>query len=320
MTGVSVIVPSYNYARFLDARLRSVVNQTFEDIEVIVIDDASTDNSREVIDRYLDDRRVRAIFCESNSGSVYQRWNEAASLARGRYLWFAGADDYCEDTLLEQLVLSLDAHPSSGIGFVQSWIVDESDSKLFLAPDWSETRTRDGREAMRDLVLDTTIANASAVVIRSELFRRVGGFNPRFRLAADWRFYIDVLSLSNLDYVAAPLNFCRVHPRTVSIIARRSGAETAERYRVLQDFWNRYAELIDLKEQALTREAERALINAANAVRLGAFRTAFRILTCGTNFDRRHKRRLLMALPALAATIAGKAGLDTRPSLSGLRS
>jgi glycosyltransferase involved in cell wall biosynthesis len=306
VVSVSVIVPSYNYGRFLDARLRSIVDQTFDDIEVIVIDDGSTDNSREVIERYLGDSRLRAIFCDVNSGSVYRRWNEAAAGATGRYLWFAGADDYCETTLLQALVSSLDAHPSSGIAFVQSWIIDENGSRLFLAPQWPDTRTYPGHEAMGKLVLDTTIANASAVLIRSDLFRKAGGFDMRFKLAADWHLYVDILSRSNLDYVANPLNFCRIHPKTASINARRSGAETAERYRVLQDFWNRHSELVYLREEALTREAERALINAANAVRRGAVQAAIQILKCGADFDRRHKQRLLTALPALATEIAKK--------------
>lgn len=300
---VSVIVPSYNYERFLDARLQSIVDQTYQDLEVIVIDDASTDDSRSVIERYSHDPRVRAIYCEANSGSVYQRWNEAALMARGRYLWFAGADDYCTPDLLEELLKCFEGQPTVGIAFAQSWFVDERGNRLFLAPTWTRSLTMSGAQAIRKLVLDTTIANASAVVVRADLYREVGGFDTRFRLAADWRFYVDVLARSNLAYVAKPLNFCRIHPTTVSVIARRGGAEALERYRLLEDFWNRYSSLIDLRDEALDREAERCLLHAANALRFGEFRAAVRILSGGAAFDRRHNRRLLRALPSLSEAI-----------------
>lgn len=303
MITVSVIVPSYNYGRFLDARLRSIVDQTYEHMEVIVIDDASTDDSRSVIESFSRDPRVRAIYCDANSGSVYQRWNDAALIARGRYLWFAGADDYCATNLLEELLPCLEEQPTVGIAFAQSWIVDESGKRLFLAPPWTGSGILSGAQAIRRLVLDTTIANASAVVVRADLYREVGGFDTRFHLAADWRFYVDVLARSNLAYVAKPLNFCRTHPATVSVVARRGGAESLERYRILEDFWNRYSSLSDLRDEALDREAERCVLHAANALRRGAFSAALKILSSGADFDRRHKRRLLHALPSLTGAI-----------------
>jgi glycosyltransferase involved in cell wall biosynthesis len=299
MVTVSVIVPSYNYGRFLAARLQSILEQTYQHIEVIVIDDASTDDSRAVIDTFSRDPRVRAIYCDSNSGSVYQRWNEAALVAGGRYLWFAGADDYCELNLLEELLQWFDRQPTVGIAFARSWMITESGKRLVLAPTWTRTGFYSGGRAMRRLVLDTTIATASAVAVRADLYREVGGFDTRFPLAADWRFYVDVLARSDLAYVAKPLNFCRVHPATVSVVARRSGAESLERYRVLEDLWNRYPSLRDLRDEALDREAERCLLHAANTFRRGSFNAALRILSSGAGFDQRHTQRLLRALPSL---------------------
>lgn len=303
---MSVIVPSYNYARYLDARLRSVLDQTYGNIEVIVIDDASTDDSRSVIDTFSGDPRVRAILCDVNSGSVYQRWNDAASTARGRYLWFAGADDYCELNLLEELLPYLENGPTVGIAFAQSWIVSETGKRLFLAPRWTRGGILPGDQAIRTLMLDTTIANASAVVVRADLYRKVGGFDTRFPLAADWRFYVDVLARSDLAYVAKPLNFCRMHSATVSVVARRSGAEAVERHRLLEEFWNRYSSVSDLRGEALDREAERCLILAANALRHGAFTTTLRILGAGAGYDRQHNLRLVRALPHFLGSVCRK--------------
>src|SRR5262249_37278880 len=99
MPKVSVILPSYNYARYLPERIESSLAQTVGDFELIIIDDASTDDSRAVIARYADPR-IRTILCDVNGGHAYRRWNDAAREARGEFLLFAGADDTCEPTML----------------------------------------------------------------------------------------------------------------------------------------------------------------------------------------------------------------------------
>lgn len=303
---VSVVVPSYNYGHFIAQRLRSILDQTYQDFEVIVIDDGSTDSSAEVIAKFESDPRVRAIYCEQNSGSVYQRWNEGAALARGRYLWFAGADDYCEENLLEELVGPMDTETSVGIAFTQSWMVDGQGKRRFRAPVWNRTGTRRGAQARQLLLLDTTIANASGVLLRTDIFRDVGGFDLSFRLAADWKLYLDVLSKSDLFYVSEPLNYCRMHSSTVSIQARRSGSEAVERYRLVSEVCNQCSDLHELKSLAFDREAQRCLINAANSFRKGSIRPALRILSAGSKWDDRHAQRMLKHIPSLATAIKTK--------------
>jgi glycosyltransferase involved in cell wall biosynthesis len=100
MPKISIVLPNYNYARYLDERIQSLLNQTYQDFELIIVDDASTDNSLETIDKYIADPRVKTIFYPNNSGSVYQRWNDGAEIATGEYLIFAGADDSCHPTSL----------------------------------------------------------------------------------------------------------------------------------------------------------------------------------------------------------------------------
>src|SRR5690349_24094801 len=116
---VSVVVPNYNYARFLDLRIRSLLNQTFTDFELIIADDGSTDGSQDVIRKYTGDPRVKPVFYTKNSGLIYQRWNDGAALARGEYLIFPGSDDSAEPTLLERLVKVLDENPSVGLAYAQ---------------------------------------------------------------------------------------------------------------------------------------------------------------------------------------------------------
>src|ERR1017187_1910144 len=112
MPTVSVIIPNYNHARFLRRRIDSVLQQTFQDFEVILLDDCSTDDSRSILSKYADDPRVRIEFNEKNSGSPFKQWNKGVRLAQGSYVWIAESDDYAAERLLERLVAVLDADPT----------------------------------------------------------------------------------------------------------------------------------------------------------------------------------------------------------------
>src|SRR5437868_456309 len=91
---VSVVVPNYNHARFLRKRIDSVLGQTYQDFELILMDDCSTDESRSIIEEYAREARIRIELNEENSGSTFKQWNKGVRLARGEYVWIAESDDY----------------------------------------------------------------------------------------------------------------------------------------------------------------------------------------------------------------------------------
>src|SRR5882757_9671482 len=123
MPAVSVIVPNYNHARFLRRRIDTILGQTFLDFELILLDDCSTDNSRDILTAYADDSRVRIEFNATNSGSTFKQWNKGVRLAQGKYVWIAESDDYADERLLEKLVARLDAEPSAVFAQCRSWRV-----------------------------------------------------------------------------------------------------------------------------------------------------------------------------------------------------
>lgn len=87
---VSVIVPNYNYSRYLNSRIDSILAQTFSDYELILLDDASTDDSAQVLEQYRDNEHVtHLIVNEKNSGSPFVQWKRGMELARGKYIWIA---------------------------------------------------------------------------------------------------------------------------------------------------------------------------------------------------------------------------------------
>ena len=247
---VSVVLPNYNYEAYLDQRIGGLLSQTFSDFELIILDDASPDNSRSVIEKYASDPRVRLQFFEKNSGSTYQRWADGAKLARGEYLLFAGADDDCAPTMLERLCEKMDANPKIGIAYCQSQIIDENGNARGTALDflegedfpavdkarWQTDFSGDGREECRRfLVCQNTSPNASGALLRRSVYEAVGGLDLSLRLAADWLLWAQMLLRSDIAFVAEPLNFYRIHTRSVTSNTRKSGVEAEENYRVVRE-------------------------------------------------------------------------------------
>lgn len=102
---VSVIVPSYNHAEYLRLRLDSILDQTYRDFEVIILDDCSSDDSRDVIESYRGNPAVsHIVYNQINSGSPFHQWKKGMQLACGELVWIAESDDCCETGLLERLV------------------------------------------------------------------------------------------------------------------------------------------------------------------------------------------------------------------------
>src|SRR6266852_6763107 len=111
MHKVSVIVPNYNHSRYIGQRIESVLNQTYPDFELLILDDMSPDNSREIIERYRQNPRVRIEYNDRNSGNTYLQWQKGIALTSSEYIWIAESDDYADSGLLSCLIARLDAHP-----------------------------------------------------------------------------------------------------------------------------------------------------------------------------------------------------------------
>lgn len=240
MPGVSVIVPNYNHAPYLPERLASVLDQTYRDFEVILLDDASTDDSRTVIESYRREPRVTIHLNEQNSGSTYRQWNRGLGLATGRYVWIAESDDACAPELLATLVAELERHPRAAIAACQSYTLSaDGDRVLFPGhrPDpgnlWGASFVMDGPTlARREFLFANGIPNASCAVFRRDLAQEIGGADESYRLRGDRKFWIELLLRGDFVWVGQPLNYFRTHATTVRARSRRSGVEALEHYRL----------------------------------------------------------------------------------------
>jgi glycosyltransferase involved in cell wall biosynthesis len=225
MPKVSILVPNYNYARFLDQRLGSIERQTYRDFEVILLDDASTDDSVRILKRFAREHDCQLVCNEHNSGNAFKQWNKGLKLATGQYVWIAEADDYADERFLETLVGRLKQNPECGLAYCNSSAVDAGGHIIDLVRPtmydvdltrWQRDFVGSGREeCIRYLIRENTIQNASAVVFKRELCNVVGVADESLKLAADWKFWASLLCVSDLAFVAAPLNCFRTHGSSV---------------------------------------------------------------------------------------------------------
>jgi glycosyltransferase involved in cell wall biosynthesis len=249
MPTVSVIVPNYNHARYLRQRIESVLGQTYQDFEVILLDDCSADDSRSVLSEYAKDPRVRIEFNEKNSGSTFKQWNKGVRLASGEYVWIAESDDYADAHLLERLVPLLDAEPTAVLAYCRSWRI-LADGRVDGFVDyyytdmhpqrWTADYWADGREECRNyLAQRNTIPNASAVLFRKEVYERVGGADESLVLCADWKLWVEMALKGRIAYLGEPLNYYRFHDGSVRAKSDRLGVWPIEYLEVIRWFFQR---------------------------------------------------------------------------------
>lgn len=241
---VSAVVPNYNHARYLKQRLDSILHQTRQDIELLYLDDASTDDSNLVAQQFTSDPRVRVILNQRNSGSPFLQWNKGVSEARGKYVWIAEADDYAQPNILERLSAVLDSSPNVGLAYCQSVAVDADAQVLNDGTDWTNDLNSDRwrapyinrgvDECQKYLSIKNTIPNASAVIFRRNLYAKAAIENTTFRFCGDWYTWVTILLQSDVAFLPDPLNCFRRHSTSASA-ARGSGLQLVEEsYRVVE--------------------------------------------------------------------------------------
>jgi glycosyltransferase involved in cell wall biosynthesis len=251
MPTVSVVIPNYNHARYLAQRIESVLRQSYQDFEVILLDDASTDDSRAVLSQYASDPRVRLEFNEVNSGTPFKQWNKGVSLARGKYVWIAESDDYADQKLLEALVAVLDRETAVAFAYCRSWHVtaddeikgygdwylDNVDPRL-----WKSDFCLDGREFCRKyLTQSPVVCNASAVLFRKGAYEKAGGADESLRLCGDWKVWAALALVGDVAFISQPLNYFRYHATSVRGATVRSATDIMEKLQVIRWILDRAA-------------------------------------------------------------------------------
>lgn len=263
---VSVIIPNYNYGNFLTQRIDSVLSQTYPIFELIILDDASTDNSCEVIENYLEKvEGINKVFVknESNSGCVFKQWKKGFELATGDVVWIAEADDLSDCHFLETVIKGFD-NEKTVISCCESSLIDEmgkvtSKTATYLydyckTGDWKKDYTSSGeQEIIRHLSGTNTILNVSAVLWKNQDYSDILAKATEYKVAGDWFIYYNVLKQGDFAWFSKPLNYFRKHSKSVSTIVKAE-LEFAEICRIQNMINNEYnLSEIYLKRQKIRR-------------------------------------------------------------------
>jgi glycosyltransferase involved in cell wall biosynthesis len=205
---VSVVIATYNMARFLPLALRSALGQSYDNIEALVIDDGSRDDTQAVMAPFRSDHRVRYIF-QQNGGQASAK-NHGIRMAQGEYVAFLDADDmWVPDKLERQMPLFL---RSSAVGIVYSRFayIDEAGSELRIE-DYELFRGR----VSGPLLIRNFIGFGTSVV-RKECFDRLGGFDESIGMGIDYDLWLRLSTQYEFDYVDRPLLRYREWPGQMS--------------------------------------------------------------------------------------------------------
>jgi len=243
MPKVSVIVPNYNYRRYLARRIDSIITQTYQDVEIILLDDSSTDGSQELLRQYETHPLVsKALFNRKNSGSPFAQWARGLALAKGEYIWIAESDDDCKSNFLEIMVKVLDEHPTAAFAASGSLLVDEAELPLAKDYDgWKEDGSihlyHSKSYIKQKLLWHNTVYNASMVLFRRAAYEKIRPDFSKMRYCADWLFWIEMALRGDVVEVRRKLNYFRQHQKRVTVQSNGTKAQLHEKITIASFLW-----------------------------------------------------------------------------------
>jgi GT2 family glycosyltransferase len=222
---LSVILPTYNGAAFLPKALESVRAQGDAGLELIAVDDGSTDATIEILDEYATGLPLR-IERRPRSGNWVAGTNHGLSLAHGKYVCFLHQDDVWAENRVSVLRAAVETAPDAALVVHPSWFVDSTGRKLGLWRCPLPEGKLDGQLVMERLIIQNFLA-IPAPIFRRELVLQNGGMDESLWYTADWDLWLALARIGPVVHVPRPLASFRVH--TSSQTSQRTGDESAMR-------------------------------------------------------------------------------------------
>lgn len=218
MPEISVIVPSYNHAAYVGDAVKSVLSQSFRDLELIVVDDGSKDNSLKILSEFTDPR-LRVI-AQTNQGA-HAAINRGIKSSTGKYIAILNSDDVFHPLRLEKMLTVLKSDSQIGLTGSYIEIIDQSGNTLGIkhgykdAPPWnldnSEKSFRTTGRLHKIILTENYLSTTSNFVFPRETLNRIGDFQP-LRYVHDWDFVLRIARWSKISLLPEVLLQYRVHP------------------------------------------------------------------------------------------------------------
>ncbi len=239
---VAIVIPNFNHERYIKRRIDSVLNQSIKDIDLILLDDCSTDDSMSVIQQYKGDPAVRIHRNRKNSGSPFNQWRKGVSLASSEVVWIAESDDDCDSNFLEALLPEFDDELVQ-LAVGRTEIIDEHGKRVTGALQnyykrahpslFDKSYKQDGaKEVDRSISAICTYVNGSGLLMRRKPLAEELECVREFRMCGDWRIYLGLLRRGKVSFRADAESYFRRHQK--SVVHNLEGTETyfRERYEI----------------------------------------------------------------------------------------
>ncbi|MFP5229773.1 MAG: glycosyltransferase family 2 protein [Acidobacteriota bacterium] len=211
---VTVVMAVYNAAQFLEEAIASILSQSWRDFELIVVDDASTDGSSALLDRF-DDPRIRVIHHTSNQGASLSR-NDALAAARGEFIAIMDADDVCAPNRLQRQIEYLEAHPAAGlVGCAVYDNIDATGAVLYTS------RLPEDNETIQRSIQRRWCFLHSSIVFRRSLGAAAGGYRAAFEPAEDHDFVLRILERTEAHNLSEPLVTYRLNHNGLTVVGHQ---------------------------------------------------------------------------------------------------
>jgi glycosyltransferase involved in cell wall biosynthesis len=227
---VSICIPSYNSALFIEQTLKSVLNQSYKNIEVIVVDDLSKDDTVGKV-KLVDDKRIKLFVNETNLG-VSQNWNRSIELASGEYIKIMGADDLLEPTCIEEQ-LNVFLHNKNNIVLVTSYknVINQNNKHILYKKTFNTSLIK-GSTALKLSAIDGTnlIGEPVAGLFKKTDFIKVGKYNSIFLYLIDMDLWKRLFTLGDLYVIHKPLYSFRISKSSLSSLLKSSQISEFNRF------------------------------------------------------------------------------------------
>jgi len=196
---VSVIIPTYNRKDLLERAIKSVLSQTFQDWELIIVDDGSTDETRDLVENFQRvDPRIKYIW-QNNSGAPAKPRNVGILNSSGEYIAFLDHDDEWLPIKLEKQLIMLESLPEVAFVSCNVIVLSPKKNEFIVSPKYK------GEKFVKKILEKNLILTASSVVIKRWVFEKVGLFDENFKFADDWDMWLRIALKYNFDFVDKPL-------------------------------------------------------------------------------------------------------------------
>lgn len=196
---VTIYITNFNYGRYLKKAIESVLNQTYENYELLIIDDGSTDNSKEIIEEYVNHPKIKIIY-QKNKGLIVTN-NIALRAAQGKYLMRLDADDYLDENALLVMVKKIESDPEIGLVYPDYFIIDADENIINVRK----------REPISDVKVKDDPAHGACTLIRLSFLKEIGGYNEQYIRQDGYYLWINFISRYKIANVSTPLFYYRNH-------------------------------------------------------------------------------------------------------------